>query len=65
MGTNSLPCISAGFSLCVLNIHTFMDTIFDTPAVDLIGDNDGTPVYYWLEDEYDQEEYDLTPAYFG
>jgi len=40
---------------------------YDTPAVDLIGDNDGTPVYYWMEAEEDdrEEQYNLTPAYFN
>ena len=43
-----------------------MDTIFDTPAVDLLdyGNDDG-PVYYWMdEDETLEDELAPTPAYF-
>ena len=43
-----------------------MDTIFDTPAVDLLdyGNDDG-PVYYWMdEDERLEDELSPTPAYF-
>ena len=42
-----------------------MDTIFDTPAVDLIGDDDQTPTYYWMECDEQEGDYSLTPAYFA
>ena len=44
-----------------------METFFDTPAVDLIGDDDNIPTYYWMEcDKQELEEHgDMTPAFFA
>lgn len=40
------------------------DLLFDTPAVDLLGDADETPIYYWMDVCDEQGEYELTPAFF-
>lgn len=44
-----------------------MDTIFDTPAIDLIdyGCDDHLPTYYWLENEEAEDEFSPVPAYFA
>ena len=41
------------------------DLIFDTPAVDLIGDNDGWGTYYWMNNDEDQEDLiDQIPSHY-
>ena len=47
--------------------NPIMETFFDTPAVDLIGDDDNIPTYYWMEcDKQELEEHgDMTPAFFA
>ena len=60
-------CRLAGLSGMFISFALILmeDLIFDTPAVDLIGDNDGWGTYYWMNNDEDQEDLiDQIPSHY-